>query len=136
MAARPLPGQGPDTTATSRVVVVHRTSHYLRTRIIGRFDVRTAHELIRLLDDWSATKTKLTAFHDCTEIVDYDVDAREAIMRWSRAHVAGFDAVHLLVESRTIAWVLQIIATVTAGKLTMHHSRASFESANARHHAR
>lgn len=117
-------------------MVVRRTPQYLRTRIVGHFDLRGAREFMHLVDGWIGTRTNLTAFHDCTEITDYDIDARESVMRWSRAHVSSFSAVHLLVESRTIAWVLQIMATVMAGKVTMHHSRGSFEAASARHHGR
>lgn len=135
MSARPLPEKKPD-AAKGKVVVVRRTPQYLRTRIVGHFDLRTAHEFMHLLDGWMGSRTHLTAFHDCTEITDYDVDARELIMRWSRGHVARFAGVHLLVESRTIAWVLQIVATVMPGKVTMHHSRSTFEADNARHHGR
>ena len=116
--------------------MVQRTPQVLRTRIVGHFDAGTARELLEVLDAWSAKRTHLTAFHDCSGLVDYDVDAREIVMRWSRANLTGFDAVHLLVESRVIDWVLRIIATVMAGKLVSHRTRLSFDAANARHLAR
>ena len=128
--------EGAVTPGRGRVHVVERTPQFLRTRIVGHFDLRLANELIALLDDWSAKRAGLVAFHDLTEVQDYDVDARERLVTWSRARAHAFDAIHLLVEKRTIAWVIQIIATVTGGKLKTHHSRMSFEAANARHLAR
>ena len=135
MTASPLDGAATP-TGRGRVHVVQRTPRYLRTRIVGRFDLRLANELIALLEDWSAKRTGLVAFHDASEVSDYDVDARERLATWSRASTHAFDAIHLLVEKRTIAWVVQIIATVTGGKLKTHHSKMSFEAANARHLAR
>lgn len=116
--------------------VVQRTPHYLRTRIVGHFDLLLANELIDLLDGWIEHRAGLVAFHDVSEVEDYDVDARERLATWSRTKSHAFDAIHLLVEKRTLAWVVQIIATVTGGKLKTYHSRMSFESANARHVAR
>ena len=116
--------------------VLQRTPQFLRTRIVGHFDLRLASELIALLDEWSSNRAGLVAFHDISEVDDYDVDARQSIVAWSRGSAHAFEAVHLLVEKRTIAWVVQIIATVTGGKVKTHHSRMSFEAANARHLAR
>ena len=73
----------------------------------------------------------LTAFHDGSGVVDYDVEAR--VMRWSRANVASFDAVHLLVESRIIDLLLKVIGAMVPGTLISHPTRFSFEAANARH---
>ncbi len=127
---------GGATKARGRVHVVQRTPHYLRTRLVGHFDLRLANELIELLDDWIGQRAGLVAFHDASEVEDYDVDARERLASWSRTKSHAFDSIHLLVEKRTIAWVVQVIATVTGGKLKSYHSRLSFESANARHIAR
>jgi len=123
----------PEAQPGGRVVVVQRTPQYLRTRITGHFDVRAARALITVLDDWSRNRTHLTAFHDCAGVVDYDVEARELVMRWSGANVAGFDAVHLLVENRIIDLLLKVIGAVLPGKLVSHRTRFSFDAANARH---
>ena len=136
MAPRSSPAAASPPSSRGQVIVVQRTTHYLRTRIVGRFDLPTARALIDVLDAWSATRTHVTAFHDCSEVVDYDVDAREMLMTWSRAHQSGFDAVHVLVESRLIDLVLRIVAAIMAGKLVSHRTRMSFEAANARHLAR
>ena len=123
----------PDPQPRGQIVVVRRTPQYLRTRIVGHFDLAAARTLIAVLDDWSRNRKHLTAFHDCSGVVDYDVEAREVLMRWSRANVAGFDAVHLLVENPIIDLLLKVIGAIIPGTLISHRTRFSFEAANARH---
>jgi hypothetical protein len=121
-----------DRRTRGAVRVVRRTPQYLHTQLSGRFDKAACRELITLLDDWSAGRKEIIAFHDASQVTDYDVDARDELVRWSRSRHQQFAAVHLLVESRTIAWVLQIVNAVTAGKMTTHHSRLAFDAAAAR----
>lgn len=111
---------------------MHRSKAYLQTRIIGHFDTRLAEALIATLDAWLGTQHSAVAFHDCTQVDDYDVEARERITTWSRAHVDQFEVVHLFVEGRIIAWALRLISVAVGSKITTHHDRASFESAIAR----
>lgn len=51
---------------------------------------------------------------------DRSEHGRRRAAQFARPHLRGhpFDAIHLLVEKRTSAWVVQIIATVTGGELT------------------
>ena len=99
----------PDPQPRGQIVVVLRTPRYLRNR------------------------KHLTAFHDCSGVVDYDVQARAPLMRWSRANVASFDAVHLPLESRIIDLLLKVIGAIVPGTLISHPTRFSFDAANARH---
>lgn len=114
------------------IVVETRTPLMIRTQIIGHFGLDMANDFMALLDDWAGTRTGLHSFHDCTQIDDYDVKARERLTAWSRAHIGQFAAVHMLVQRRTIAWGLQVMAVLVGAKLVVHHSRGAFEDALAK----
>jgi hypothetical protein len=124
------PSEPPATSGD--VYVDSRTPSCLRTWLVGHLDVRLAVRFIALVDEWAANRTSLVAFHDCSRLDDYDVEARERISAWARVRVRQFDAVHLLVHGRTIAWGLQVISTIVGPKLIAHYERASFEAASDR----
>lgn len=112
--------------------VDYRSPTHLRTRLVGHFDVRLADRLVAAVEHWAGERASLTAFHDCALLEDYDVDARERVTAWSRPRLARFDAVHLLVQSRVVAWGLSVIALALGPRLVAHHQRATFEAAVAR----
>lgn len=113
--------------------VVLRSPTYLRTRLVDRFDTGLAERFITSLEDWMADRSSLCAFHDCSQLEDYDVEARERVTAWSRSHLSRFETIHLLVQSRSVAWGLRLISMMLGSKLVSHHDRASFEAACARH---
>jgi hypothetical protein len=110
-----------------------RSPTYLRTRLVDRFDTGLAERFIGSLEDWMGNRSALRAFHDCSQLEDYDVEARERVTAWSRLHLRRFDAIHLLVQGRSIVWGLRVIAMVVGSKLVAHHDRAGFEAACAHH---
>ena len=56
------------------------------TTMRGRIDRPVARALMAGLDDWMRLGgTSLQAFHDWSEVTDYDSDAREALTPWSKA---------------------------------------------------
>lgn len=87
-----------------------------------------AEAFVAAMDDWRGHRTGVTSFHDCSGLDDYDVEARERISAWSRAHSGAFDGVHLLVHGRTIAWGLQLLSTVSRANVTTYHSFDRFDS--------
>ncbi|HVH41271.1 MAG TPA: hypothetical protein VM925_02980 [Labilithrix sp.] len=111
------------------ILVTHVSPLCLRTRLAGRFDLALANEVMSTVDAWRGTRTGLETFHDCSLLEDYDVAARERVSAWSREHAAAFDAVHLLVHGRTIAWAIKLMVAVSGAKLVSYHSSAAFEAA-------
>jgi hypothetical protein len=106
-----------------------RSPTYLRTRLVDRFDTGLAERFICSLEDGMGNRSSLRAFHDCSQLEDYDVEARERVTAWSRSHLGRFDTIHLLVQGRSIAWGLRVISMVVGSKLVAHHDRAGFEAA-------
>jgi hypothetical protein len=109
-----------------------RSPSCLQTRLVGHFDRAMAERFIATLEDWMGARSSLLAFHDGERLEDYDVGARERVTAWSRTRIARFDAVHLLVQSRSVALGLRLISMVVGAKLVTHHDRAAFMTACAR----
>jgi hypothetical protein len=102
----------------------------LTTTMSGRLDVPLARHFLACLDAWvKPSASGLLAFHDWERLEDYDSQARDLLMPWAKAHRPKFEAVHMLVRNRAIAWGIQIANHLTDGNMTTHHQRESFEEA-------
>ncbi len=96
----------------------------------GRLDVPLAREFLGHLDRWvKLGGDHLLAFHDWEQVDDYDTDARTFLTPWSKLHRPKFERVHMLVHSRTLAWGISIVNSLTNDVMVAHHSRAAFEQA-------
>ncbi len=96
----------------------------------GRFDLALARHFLASLDAWvKLGATGLLAFHDWERVEDYDSEARELLTPWSKLHRPKFEAVHMLVQTRALAWGIAIVNSVTGDVMTAHHRRASFDEA-------
>jgi hypothetical protein len=96
----------------------------------GKLDVPLAHEFLGHLDRWvKLGGSHLLAFHDWEAVEDYDTEARSILTPWSKLHRPRFDRAHMLVRSRTLAWGISIVNSITNDVMVAHHSRASFEQA-------
>lgn len=102
----------------------------LQTHLVGHLDVQLARHLLATLEEWVALGgSKLMAFHDWEELVDYDAEARTVLTPWSRANRAKFDGIHMLIRGRAIAWGINIFNSLTGNNLKIHHARGSFAEA-------
>jgi hypothetical protein len=96
----------------------------------GYLDVPLAEHFLASLDAWAKLGGKsLVAFHDWEALRDYDPNARLMLTPWSKEHRAQFECVHMLVRSRTVAWGISIVNSLTRDVMIPHHTRASFEEA-------
>ncbi len=96
----------------------------------GKLDVPLAREFLDHLDRWvKLGGSHLIAFHDWEAVEDYDTEARTLLTPWSKLHRPKFDRVHMLVRSRTLAWGISIVNSITSDVMVAHHSRVAFEQA-------
>lgn len=106
------------------------SSRLLTSTMSGTLNVRLAREFLSHLDRWvKLGGTQLLAFHDWEAVEDYETDARNVLTPWSKLHRPQFDRVHMLVRSRTLAWGISIVNSITNDVMIAHHSRAAFDQA-------
>jgi hypothetical protein len=106
------------------------SSRVVSTKMAGFLDLGLASLLVASLHECvTLGGGHLIAFHDWESITDYDTDVRALLAPWSKLHRSEFDCVHLLVQSRTLAWGIRIVTGVAGGTLIAHRSRTSFEQA-------
>ena len=100
------------------------------TRMTGHLDAELARQFLASLEEWlKLGGTDLLAFHDWDAVLDYDTEARSILTPWSKLHRPKFDRVHMLVRTRTLAWGIRIVNSLTANVMLVHHTRQSFEQA-------
>ena len=96
----------------------------------GKLDVALAKEFLGHLDRWvKLGGVHLVAFHDWELVSDYETEARLVLTPWSKDNRSKFDRVHILVRSRTLAWGISIVNSISNDVIVAHHSRTSFEDA-------
>jgi hypothetical protein len=109
--------------------LVERGPTWLRVRVTGCFDDKLCAEFISAIDHWRGSRKGVTVFQDMSGTADYEVGARDRISRWAKEQVPYFSSVHVLVNQRTLAWAVDIIAMVSRLKLVTYHSADAFEAA-------
>ncbi len=106
------------------------SARVVSTKLSGFLDVGLAQLLVASLTECVTLGAgHLIAFHDWESITDYDTNVRALLAPWSKLHRSNFDCVHLLVQSRTLAWGIRIVTGIAGGSLVAHADRASFEQA-------
>jgi hypothetical protein len=125
---RPRQPELEPTGATLNVQVI--SSRLLTSTMTGKLDLALAREFLDNLDRWVKLGGEhLIAFHDWELVEDYDTEARTLLTPWSKLHRPKFDRVHMLVRTRTLAWGISIVNSITNDVMIAHHSRAAFEQA-------
>lgn len=120
----------PFVSSRGRVTVEVVSSRILTTTMAGCLDLPLAQHFLASLDAWvKLGGSSLLAFHDWEKLDDYESEARQLLTPWSKANRSRFEAVHMLVPSRTIAYGIQIVNALTGDVMTAHGTRATFDKA-------
>jgi hypothetical protein len=118
------------TTLRGTLSVQVLSPRLLLSKMTGKLDVPLAQDFLDHLDRWVRLGgNHLLAFHDWELVDDYDTEARTLLTPWSKLHRPKFDRVHMLVRSRTLAWGISIVNSITNDVMIAHHTRSSFEQA-------
>lgn len=114
-------------------VVNESTPQWLRSQLIGHFDEAACSQVISVVDSWRGSRVGFTVFCDISAMNDYDVPARERISVWLRSLGSALERLHVLVDGRTIAWALKIVAVTSSANIEPYSSREQFDAAFDRH---
>jgi hypothetical protein len=93
-------------------------------------DLELARHFLKSLETWVELGGEhLLAFHDWSDVADYDSAAREFLTPWSRANRSKFDRVHILVASRLVAFGISVVNALTRDVMKVHATRVTFDAA-------
>jgi hypothetical protein len=79
--------------------VAPRVAEY---KVWGHFDVELADRLLAVIERDVARETRCVAFHDWSEMEDYETRARLRLTSWVIKNRQRYDAIHILSSSRLV----------------------------------